>query len=95
MKRRTLVIVGGVIAALAASMLRFDADPIPIAVETATVERGLVAETVTNTRAGTIKACQRARLAPPFGRADRETAGQEGRSRARPGRCCSSCGTTM
>ena len=31
------------------------------------VERGVVAESVTNTRAGTIKACQRARLAPPSG----------------------------
>lgn len=29
--------------------------------------RGLVTESVTNTRAGTVKACQRARLAPPSG----------------------------
>jgi HlyD family secretion protein len=29
--------------------------------------RGSVAETVTNTRAGTVKACQRAKLAPPAG----------------------------
>ncbi len=41
--------------------------PDPIAVETAAVSRGPVAETVTNTRAGTVKACQRARLAPPSG----------------------------
>ncbi len=41
--------------------------PTPIEVEAARVSRGPVAETVTNTRAGTIKACQRARLAPPSG----------------------------
>lgn len=66
MKRRTLYIVGGVVvAALAIGVLA--SRPDPIEVETATVSRGPVAETVTNTRAGTIKACQRARLAPPSG----------------------------
>ncbi|MFC4310745.1 efflux RND transporter periplasmic adaptor subunit [Steroidobacter flavus] len=66
MKRRTLYIAGGVaLVALAIGMLV--SRPDPIAVETATVSRGPVAETVTNTRAGTIKACQRARLAPPSG----------------------------
>lgn len=45
----------------------FASRPDPIQVETATASRGPVAETVTNTRAGTIKACQRARLAPPSG----------------------------
>lgn len=52
-------------AALAIGVLA--SRPDPIEVETATVSRGPVAETVTNTRAGTIKACQRARLAPPSG----------------------------
>ncbi|WP_129776393.1 efflux RND transporter periplasmic adaptor subunit [Peristeroidobacter soli] len=66
MKRRTLYIAGGVVlVALAIGVLITRPDP--IAVETATVSRGPVAETVTNTRAGTIKACQRARLAPPSG----------------------------
>ena len=66
MKRRTLYIVGGVVlVALAIGVLA--SRPDPIEVETATVSRGPVAETVTNTRAGTIKACQRARLAPPSG----------------------------
>jgi len=37
----------------------------PIAVETVEAARGPVAETVTNTRAGTVKACERARMAPP------------------------------
>lgn len=66
MKRRTLYMAGGVvIAAVAIAVL--GSRPDPVTVETATVSRGLVAETVTNTRAGTIKACQRARLAPPSG----------------------------
>lgn len=66
MRRRTLYIVGGVVlVAIAAGV--FATRPAPVAVETALVTRGLVAETVTNTRAGTIKACQRARLAPPSG----------------------------
>lgn len=66
MKRRSLYIVGSVLlVALAIGVLA--SRPQPIEVETATVSRGPVAETVTNTRAGTIKACQRARLAPPSG----------------------------
>lgn len=66
MKRRTLIIAGGAVLAATVAVL-IAARPDPVAVETATVTRGLVAETVTNTRAGTIKACQRARLAPPSG----------------------------
>lgn len=66
MKRRTLFIAGGVVLAVIAGVV-LATRPDPVAVETATVTRGLVAETVTNTRAGTIKACQRARLAPPSG----------------------------
>jgi HlyD family secretion protein len=41
--------------------------PKPIAVGIATVDTGLVEATVANTRAGTIKACRRAKLAPPSG----------------------------
>ncbi len=41
--------------------------PNPIAVTLAKVDRGTVEATVSNTRAGTIKACQRAKLAPPAG----------------------------
>ena len=37
----------------------------PITVDTVEAARGTVSETVTNTRAGTIKACERARMAPP------------------------------
>lgn len=41
--------------------------PGPLIVRLASVERGTVEATVSNTRAGTIKACRRAKLAPPAG----------------------------
>jgi HlyD family secretion protein len=41
--------------------------PQPVAVRIAEVERGRVEEIVSNTRAGTVKACRRARLAPGIG----------------------------
>jgi HlyD family secretion protein len=66
MKRRTVFILGGALAAGATAII-VSSRPDPVAVETALAERALVAETVTNTRAGTVKACQRAKLAPPSG----------------------------
>jgi HlyD family secretion protein len=41
--------------------------PDPLSVQLAKVERGAVEATVSNTRAGTVKACRRAKLAPPAG----------------------------
>lgn len=41
--------------------------PKPPEVELATIERGVVEATVVNTRAGTVKACRRAKLAPAAG----------------------------
>ncbi len=41
--------------------------PKPIAVTLVKVERGTVEASVSNTRAGTVKACHRAKLAPPAG----------------------------
>lgn len=41
--------------------------PDPLAVELATIGRGTVEATVVNTRAGTVSACRRARLAPAAG----------------------------
>ena len=41
--------------------------PEPVHVQLAKAERGLVEATVSNTRAGTVKACRRAKLAPPVG----------------------------
>lgn len=66
MKRRTVLIVGGALAVIA-TVAWLSARPAPIQVETVPAGRGPVAETVTNTRAGTIEACQRARLAPASG----------------------------
>jgi len=41
--------------------------PQPVVVAVKTVERGVVEETVANTRAGTVKACHRSKLAPQIG----------------------------
>jgi len=41
--------------------------PAPILVQLTKVERGLVEATVSNTRAGTVKACRRAKLSAPAG----------------------------
>ena len=61
-----LVIIALVVAVLAYAGW-FATRPEPIEVELATIERGLVEATVVNTRAGTIKACRRAKLAPAAG----------------------------
>jgi HlyD family secretion protein len=66
MKHRKLWIAAGSVIVAGVAIV-WMSRPKPILVETATVEPGTVAETVTNTRAGTVKACQRARLAPPMG----------------------------
>jgi HlyD family secretion protein len=57
----------GALAALAA-ILRFTLlAPKPVPVRAAAVERGAVEDTVTNTRAGTVKARERSRLSPQTG----------------------------
>jgi HlyD family secretion protein len=66
MKWRTLGILAGLAAVGTAAALWFGRAE-PITVEVVEAVRGSVAETVTNTRAGTVKACQRAKLAPPAG----------------------------
>lgn len=57
-------LAGLVLLALAAW---FFTRPEPVRVQLAKVERGAVEATVSNTRAGTVKACRRAKLAPPAG----------------------------
>jgi len=66
MRWRTLGVLAGLAAVGVGAALWFGRAQ-PIAVETVEAGRGSVAETVTNTRAGTVKACQRAKLAPPAG----------------------------
>ncbi len=84
MKWRTIGILAG-LAAVGVGVALWLGRPQPITVEVVEASRGSVAETVTNTRAGTVKACQRAKLAPPAGgqiarlpvkKGDRVTAGQ-------------------
>ena len=55
------------IVALLSYAVWFATRPKPIDVELATIIRGTVESTVVNTRAGTIKACRRAKLAPASG----------------------------
>ncbi|MHB1144784.1 MAG: efflux RND transporter periplasmic adaptor subunit [Thiobacillus sp.] len=62
--RLVLVVLMG--AALAYAGWRFTR-PAPPEVELATIARGTVESTVVNTRAGTVKACRRAKLAPGSG----------------------------
>lgn len=62
---RLVIII--LIVALLAYTVWFVTRPEPIEVELATIARGPVESTVVNTRAGSIKACRRARLAPAAG----------------------------
>lgn len=66
MKWRTLGILAG-LAAVGVGAVLWYGRPDPIELEVVEASRGDVEETVTNTRAGTVKACQRAKLAPPAG----------------------------
>ena len=63
---RRLLIAVALIAVLSLVVWRVTRpDPIPVRV--ATIDSGRVERTVANTRAGTVNACRRARLAPPSG----------------------------
>ena len=64
-KRRIILIL--ILAAMLGGTLWYVSRPKPIPVGLATVERGDVQATVANTRAGTVEACQRARLSPAMG----------------------------
>ena len=55
----TVLIIIGIIA-----LIVYIKRPRPVAVVVQEVSKGEVLATVTNTRAGTLKACQRARLSP-------------------------------
>ena len=64
MKRIAVLVVALIVVAGAAWWLTRAK---PVAVTVVTVERGAVSATVANTRAGTVDACQRARLSPALG----------------------------
>jgi HlyD family secretion protein len=55
------------VVAVLSYVVWFTTRPKPLEVELATITRGTVESTVVNTRAGTIKACRRAKLAPAAG----------------------------
>jgi HlyD family secretion protein len=63
---RNILIAAAVLAVLAGLTFSLTR-PKPIAVAVATVETGRVETTVANTRAGSVAACRRAKLAPPMG----------------------------
>lgn len=67
MRRFKLIITLLLLAALLTALILWLQRPRPIPVSLVTVERGPVERTVTNTRAGTLMACRRARLAPAIG----------------------------
>ena len=56
-----------IVALALAGATWFYTRPKPIAVLAEAVARGLVEQTVANTRAGTVKACRRAKLSPSIG----------------------------
>ncbi len=62
----TLLILSGALVAVAAGWWVWSR-PEPLAVRVAAVETGLVEAVVANTRAGTVKPCRRAKLAPGTG----------------------------
>jgi len=64
--RLRLAVILLVVAALAGAGWYFTRSK-PVAVTLAKVERGTVEATVSNTRAGTVKACRRSKMAPPAG----------------------------
>jgi len=64
-KIRWLIVL--LILALVAGGTWYKTRPKPIEILVSKVERGLVEKTVANTRAGTVKACRRAKLSPSIG----------------------------
>jgi HlyD family secretion protein len=75
LRRWALVLL---LAAVIAAAVWYFTRPKPVEVTLAKVDRGLVERTVANTRAATVTACRRAKLAPPTG-------GQIARLRVREG----------
>jgi HlyD family secretion protein len=65
-KTRTVVVLVSILVVLVA-LFMFSTRSKPVKVHVAQVERGSIEETVANTRAGTVKPCRRAQMAPPSG----------------------------
>ncbi|MGD8559459.1 MAG: efflux RND transporter periplasmic adaptor subunit [Gammaproteobacteria bacterium] len=68
MAKRSVKYIAVIVTILAiGALVQYLSKPTSIEVSTATVASGTVESTVTNTRAGTVEACRRARLAPQLG----------------------------
>lgn len=67
MTKGRMILLVVLIAAGIGAVLVWSTRSKPVAVQVATVESGEVQRTVTNTRAGTLNACRRARLSPSMG----------------------------
>lgn len=65
--KRPLLWIALAVLAVAGGAVWYATRENPVAVTLATVERGTVEETVSNTRAGTVEACQRAQMAASVG----------------------------
>lgn len=65
--RKRLILILTITVLCVAGLFLWLKRPKPVAVTVTTVEIGPVERTVTNTRAGTLKACRRARLSPSIG----------------------------
>ncbi len=63
---RRLVIIG-IILAIGVALGWYWSQPKPVTVRVQTADRGAIESTVANTRAGTVEACQRAKLSPSIG----------------------------
>jgi len=66
-RRSRIAIITILVASVIIALIFWLQRPKPVAVELTTVEVGEVQRTVTNTRAGTLRACRRAKLSPSFG----------------------------
>lgn len=67
LKNHNKLFISSIIAALLIIFISVSSRDKPIPVQLHTIEIGLVESTVANTRAGTVKACRRAKLAPVMG----------------------------
>jgi HlyD family secretion protein len=61
------IVIFGILITIGVALGWYWSQPKPVLVKVQAVERGSVQSTVSNTRAGTVKACRRAHLAPAVG----------------------------
>lgn len=67
MKKYRLLIVSSLVVIFLVIFIFYSSREKPVSVKLHVIEKGLVESTVANTRAGTVKACRRAKLSPVMG----------------------------